>query len=83
MPTPSNNLSDIIREYGKAFRWNWSDIDGRGVKMDMEVIASYVEAGKAVLSDDEAKSLRIGLGLCPNGCGYWEDDCEELNCDSK
>lgn len=76
MPTPSNNLGDIICEYGQALRWNWSDIDGRGVRMDMETIASYVKNGKTTLTDKEAESLRCQLDLCPNGCGHWFDDCE-------
>ena len=70
-------LSDVICEYGQAFRSNWSDVDGRGVRSDMEEISSYVDGGRLVLSEDEAKKLRNSLGICPKGKGHWSEDCDD------
>lgn len=73
-------LSDIICEYGQAFRHDWSDIDGRGVRYDMETIASFVDDGKTILTENEAISLRTCLGLCPLGHGHWDCWCKDEGC---
>lgn len=78
---PSNKLSHIMYEYGKACRCDYGDVDGRMILGAMETFASYVEAGNTQLNNDEAEALRINLGLCPNGCGHWDYECEECGHD--
>lgn len=73
-------LPDILREYGQAFRGDWSStaIDGRSVRDEMDDIASWVDAD-LYPGDDEA---RARLGICPRGSGHWswlycDDDCKD------
>lgn len=78
--TDKINLSEIICEYGQAFRHDWSDIDGRAVQYDMEEIASYIDQGQLMLTEEEAITLRASLGLCPLGHGHWDTWCKDENC---
>lgn len=72
-------LPQILREYGSAFRGDWSStaIDGRSVRDEMDDIASWVEADYP--GDTEARER---LGICPQGQGHWswlycDDDCKD------
>ena len=67
----------VLGEYGQAFRGDWSEIDGRAVRSDMELLASSLE-GHDIGS---IESLRQGLGLCPLGKGHWEYWCSSNGCD--
>lgn len=72
-------LPNVLREYGQAFRGDWSSgaIDGRSVRDEMDDIAIWVEKG-AYPGDDAARDR---LGICPAGQGHWawlycDDDCK-------
>lgn len=72
------SLSTILREYGQAFRGDWSSavIDGRSVRDDMGEIASWIEGD--IYPGDAA--ARVRLGICTEGKGHWtwpycDDDC--------
>ena len=45
-------LSDILCQYGAAFRNDWAEMDGRTVRSDLELIASYIEEGQLVLDEE-------------------------------
>lgn len=76
-------LPNILREYGQAFRGDWSPstIDGRSVRDEMAEIASWLETGN--YPGDSAARQR--LGICAAGNGHWSwlycdadcDACEE------
>lgn len=63
------SLPQVLREYGQAFRGDWSPetIDGRSVRSEMEEIARWIEIG---YPGDVAARQR--LGICPGGLGHWE-----------
>ena len=70
-------LPDVLREYGQAFRGDWSSdaIDGRSVRAEMSDIATWVGAPEWYPGDDKARAR-----LCPSGQGHWswlycDDDC--------
>lgn len=72
-------LPEILREYGQAFRGDWSSdaIDGRSVRDEMDDIAGWLEVG---FPGD--KPARERLGICPAGLGHWswlycDDDCKD------
>lgn len=70
-------LSDIICEYGEAMRHDWSEIDGRCVRSDMETFASYIDKEQFLLDEEETLQLRTMLDLCPHGQGHWSTWCDE------
>lgn len=72
------SLPNIIREYGQAFRGDWSSgaIDGRSVRDEMADVAQWLE--EDAYPGDEAARQR--LGICSAGEGHWswlycDDDC--------
>ena len=73
------NLSDIIREYGEAFRGDWSSysIDGRSVLMEMNNIADLIDNNTLTFTEDRANALRDDLGICPRGHGHWSHYCDD------
>lgn len=75
-----SGLPSILREYGQAFRGDWSSgaIDGRSVRNEMDDIATWIDTN--TYPGDEAARER--LGICPHGRGHWsllycDDDCAE------
>lgn len=71
------SLPTILREYGEAFRGDWSPetIDGRSVRSELSDIATWIEGD---YPGDEAARER--LGICPAGKGHWDwlycdEDC--------
>ena len=76
--TKRKSAVDVLREYGKAIRFNWSWIDGRGVRDDLDFIADQIE-GKF---DPDVRELRIAVGICPKGLGFWMGEgCECDKCE--
>ena len=76
----AGGLPQVLREYGQAFRGDWSSsaIDGREVRDDMDEIAGWIQSG-GYPGDDRA---RRHLGICPHGKGHWswlycDEDCLE------
>lgn len=68
----------VIREYGEAFRGDWSP-DAIGVRGDMNMITGWFEEPGTYPGDPEARNI---LGLCPARNGHWEwlhcdDDCTD------
>ena len=63
--------SEVLREYGAAIRGDWSDVDGRTVRDDLERIA--IEVDNPVYT---IEALRGSLGLCPRGGGHWNYWCD-------
>jgi hypothetical protein len=73
-------LPDIIREYGQAFRGDWSPstIDGRTVREEMNYLAKWVEHPQTYPGDADARGV---LGLCALGSGHWADHCSSYKCE--
>lgn len=69
-------LPDIVREYGSAFRGDWSSysIDGRSVQMEMGDLATWIEDPDTYPGDTEARNR---FGICPFGEGHWTCHCDE------
>lgn len=77
VPTPEDGatltavgLPQVLREYGRAFRGDWSShaIDGRSVRDEMNDIAAWIE-DDTYPGDDAARER---LGICRSGLGHWE-----------
>ena len=73
------SAASVVREYGEAFRHDWSDVDGRSVRADMGVIADWLEAPPLYPGDDQA---RARLCICPHGRGHWSGWCDD-NCEAR
>jgi len=74
MSAEVHDLPRVLREYGQAFRGDWSDIDGRCVRDEMDEIAHWVETAGAYPGDPAARFL---LGICPDKRGHWTWHCDE------
>lgn len=59
-------VAQVLREYGQAMRNDWSEIDGRFVRDDMNYLADEVENPTKSIEE-----LRDDVGVCPNGNGHW------------
>ena len=70
------SIATVIREYGQAMRGDWSEIDGRWVRDDMDTIARWISGDAYYVSD---LCGRESLGLCPSGRGHWDHHCD-LDC---
>lgn len=76
-------ISDIISQYGHAYRGDYSWIDGRTVENDMSYIAGQLKKiGTRELTEEEALEMRKCLGLCPHGGYHWDSWCgsEYVSC---
>ena len=72
-------LPQVLREYGEAFRGDWSSeaIDGRTVRDEMSEVAGWIENYGTYPGD---RAARERLGVCPAGSGHWSwlycnDEC--------
>lgn len=70
------SLPSVLREYGEAFRGDWSMIDGRSVRSEMDQIARWLET-------DYPGDLiaRAELGVCMQGNGHWQSWCSDYDCE--
>lgn len=70
-------VMQALTEYGQAMRGDWSGIDGRAVRSDMDLLASSLRG-----EDTESiESLRNALGLCPQGNMHWAEWCNDHECE--
>lgn len=73
--------TNILREYGEAIRGDWSEIDGRTVRDQLDYLAELIETNhNAELTEQEAIECRDSLGICLEGNGHWLEYCEEYGC---
>lgn len=68
------SATDVLREYGLATRGDWSEIDGRTVRDNLNDFADWIENPDTYPGDETA---RLSLGLCVNGKGHWNDYCTD------
>lgn len=68
----TQEIAEVITEYGNAFRHDWGDVDGRWVRDNMDDIARWVRAPNTFMGLAEA---RRSLDLCPKGEGHWTEHC--------
>lgn len=68
-------LADLLREYGNAWRGDWSDCDGRAIKSEMGYVAGLIVQVSEGGGLDVAEARRE-LGLCAGGRGHWMDHCD-------
>lgn len=66
--------SSLFDELGLAYSRNWDGFDGRTVKEQLAIIASYV-TGEDDEIDKNIVDMRKELGLCEYGCGSWSYSC--------
>ena len=63
-----------LREWASAIRGDWSDIDGRSVKAELNAVADAISGGaQAAWTIDQ---WRTDMGLCPSGEGHWTRHCQ-------
>ena len=63
-----------MREWASAIRGDWSYIDGRSVKAEVEGWVSVLTGEEP---DRTIERWRDSLGLCPQGGGHWTEHCCE------
>lgn len=74
----SNEVAkDLLYEYGQAIRGDWSFVDGRQVRNNLEDFADSIDNPEADIA-----VLRASANLCPAGGGHWLDYCENSCNDS-
>ena len=77
----TENIAAALNEYGQAMRGDWSQVDGRSVRDQMEEFSSAVEGGEE--SAWTMQQWRQSLGVCPDGGGHWNYYCEtDVGCPS-
>jgi hypothetical protein len=79
-------IAQALREYGNAIRGDWSELDGRSVKSQLEEFASALNGDAN--SNEDINWWRMSAGICPDGGGHWsgkwygycetEDGCPSL-----
>lgn len=63
---------ELLNNFGRAIRNNWSDIDGRSIRSCLNTFVDWVTDDGETFNRE--KGLDI-LGVC-QGCGVsWENDC--------
>lgn len=79
MPNAESGLPQVLREYGEAFRGDWSSdaIDGRSVRDELDEVAAWIASPDTYPGDAGARER---LGICPAGNGHWswlycDDEC--------
>lgn len=73
--TDMEKVASLLRELGTAYRFDWSDFDGRTLRDDLEFIAALTGA-----THIDIEACRARLGICPLGKGHWESGCEFHSC---
>lgn len=67
-------VARALREYGAAVRGDWSMLDGRSVRSDLERLALGLEEQSI---DHDTLHWRKHLGICLTGGGHWHEHCEQ------
>lgn len=64
-----------LTEYGEAIRGDWSELDGRSVRGQLDYLSALLvgETG----ADTTIEQVRSRLGICPQGGGHWTQYCGE------
>lgn len=76
-------IAQVLREYGSCIRGDWSTIDGRSVRAELEAVATALDGGGVEVFPDHPVAeytifdWRERLGMCPAGLGHWTDYCDE------
>lgn len=79
-------VARALREYGAAIRGDWSLLDGRSVRSDLDSLALGLEEPSI---DQDTPYWRERLGICGDGHGHWHEHCEKgpntwnCNCDCR
>jgi hypothetical protein len=73
----SNNelAKQLLYEYGQAIRDDWSEVDGRSVRNDLEEVADMIDNDNMYDEQD----FRKRLNLCSKGKGHWIQYCSEYH----
>jgi hypothetical protein len=64
---PAEEIAGAARALGCAYTGDWSAVDGKSLRDDLEALASLIE-GATGLHD-----FRAAVGLCPAGKDHWAD----------
>ena len=70
--TAVQDVQTLLREYGGAIRGDWSDLDGRSVRANLDDLADLLDQ-----RDVDVTLERIRLGLCEFGGGHWDRWCDD------
>lgn len=62
-------IAQALREYGAAIRGDWSELDGRSVRGQLDQFADAIETGDE--ADKPIEWWRAECGVCPDGGGHW------------
>lgn len=62
-----NVIAQALREYGQAIRGDWSLLDGRSVRSQLDRFAQSIEDGNEM----PIEWWRGECGVCPDGGGHW------------
>lgn len=65
-------VAEALTLLGRAYRMNWSDFDGRSLKMELEELAGYLTGNREL--DVEAWAYRSSICYVK---GWWQEDCDE------
>lgn len=64
-------LTMAMQEWADAIRGDWSDVDGRSVRAQVEEWIAAIE-GAAPYAEWTIEQWRTSMGVCPDGGGHWE-----------
>jgi len=72
---------DHLTALGGCWRGDWSDFDGRTLRMQIGDARAIIE--RAVAGEDVSDAIlrdRIGNGMCPDGGSHWAQYCADGGC---
>lgn len=75
-------VTEAMLEWARAIRGDWSDVDGRTVKLTIEDWVAAIE-GQEPQASWTLEYHRTDLGLCPLGGGHWIEHCAMFGCKGK
>jgi hypothetical protein len=80
MTTGIEALTQAMQEWANAIRGDWSDVDGRSVRVEIEEWISALNGGPE--SERTIERWRDSMGVCPKGEGHWLHHCEWIHADA-
>lgn len=75
-PAETDKALALLQELAEAYRGDWSEFDGRGLRADLE---HWQRVMREALANEPVDMMRHRsvLGVCPTGGGHWTEHCRD------
>ena len=69
-------VAQVMIEWGASIRGDWSNIDGRTCRDELESLAGYLQSDIKC----DIRNIRYNSGICLDGNGHWREYCVDDGC---